>query len=90
MFKRIFLLIIYVFLALPVFADDCSIIPVLWLFNNLNFNTLYELRDSTESSSFTNNRLRTFEKSGNKVFELKDSTESSSFTNNRLRTFEIH
>ena len=33
MFKRIIFLIISLFLALPVLADDGSIIPVLWLFS---------------------------------------------------------
>ena len=49
MFKKIVLFFTVIFLALPVFADETDIIPVMWLFNDLNFQTIYELKLSTES-----------------------------------------
>ncbi len=60
MFKKIVLFFTVILLALPVFADETDIIPVMWLFNDLNFQTIYELKLSTESPDYVDNRLRTF------------------------------
>ena len=63
MFKKIILFVLVLFLAIPAaFADDNTIIPVLWLFNDLNFYKLYELKTpSSPNSTFYEDVIRTFE-----------------------------
>ena len=89
MFKRIIFLIISLFLALPVLADDGSIIPVLWLFNDLNIERVYELNDPAGSVNSLNDIVKTFKKSGNSVYELNKPDGSVNSLNDIIRTFKI-
>ena len=88
MLKKFILIIFVLFLAVPTaFADDTTIIPVMWLFSDFKFNKLYEIKSPTASPNFNNDILRTFSKSGNTVYELKSPTASPNFNNDILRTF---
>ena len=69
MLKKIILFVLVLFLAVPAaFADDSSIIPVLWLFKHLdNSNKIEEFR-----SYYTDTLpLKTFILKGNTVEEFR-------------------
>ena len=91
MLKKIILFVLVLFLAIPAaFADDSSIIPVLWLFkkNHNNNDVIYKLNGYHFSSFNAKDIVRTYYFAyDDKIYELNGYHFSSFDAKDTIKTY---